>query len=159
MPLIFLAISAWVVFAGKAHFHQGAYRERAGAFGREGSVAVQGVVYIHHPAALMGAYGYAAAHVGHDQIQSVIGNSLFLGVALCHGLLIQRVENADAGQFRQTGVAGHRSQLVHHHRVYNVGAECPEVRRSPWPEVLPGWKRRCPCFPTRRSSRRASLTL
>ena len=109
------------VFAGKAHFHQGAYRERAGALGREGAVAVQGVVYIHHPAALMGAYGYAAAHVGHDQIQSVIGNSLFLGVALGHGLLIQRVENADAGQFRQTGVAGHRSELVHHHRVYYVG--------------------------------------
>ena len=109
------------ILTGEAHFHQPAGGQRAGTLRGEGTVAVQRVVDIDNPAASVRAYGNAAAHVGHNQIQRIIGNAFFFCVAFCYSLLIQCVEDTDARKLRKSGIAGHRFQLVHNHRIYNIG--------------------------------------
>lgn len=71
----------------------------------------------------MSTHGHAAAHVADDEIQGLIGLADLLGVALGHGLLVQGVENAAAGDEGVAGVAGQRRQLIHHGGIHDVGGD------------------------------------
>ncbi len=69
----------------------------------------------------MRAAGYAAAHVNHNEVQVRIVLADLLGIAPCHCLLIQRMENRHTLDLRNAGDSRHRLQLIHNNGVYNVG--------------------------------------
>ena len=115
------------VLAGEALLHQLAGGQGAGALGREGTLAVQCVLGVHHAALHVGADGNAAAHVADDEVQLLIFLALLLGKALGHGLLVQGVENADTLEQGMTGIARHISHLIDDHGVHDVGGDAQLV--------------------------------
>ena len=115
------------VLAGEALLHQLTGGQRARALGREGTLAVQRVLGVHHAALDMGADGNAAAHVADDEVQILILLALLLGEALGHGLLVQSVENADALEQGVAGIAGHVCHFIDDHRVDDVGGDAQLV--------------------------------
>ena len=115
------------VLAGEALLHQLTGGQGSGALGREGTLAVQCVLGVHHAALHVGTDGNAAAHVADDEVQLLIFLALLLGKALGHGLLVQSVENADALEQRMTGIARHISHLIDDHRVNDVGGDAQLV--------------------------------
>ena len=115
------------VLAGEALLHQLAGGQGAGALGREGTLAVQCVLGVHHAALHVGTDGNAAAHVADDEVQLLIFLALLLGKALGHGLLVQGVENADTLEQGMTGIARHISHLIDDHGVHDVGGDAQLV--------------------------------
>ena len=65
----------------------------------------------------MRADGDAAAHVGNDEVERVIGLSDVLGVALGDGLLVERVEDGAAREVRMAGQVRDVGHFVDHGRV------------------------------------------
>ena len=115
------------ILAGEALLHQLAGGQGAGALGREGALAVQCVLGVHHAALHVGADGNAAAHVADDEVQLLIFLALLLGKALGNGLLVQGVENADTLEQGMTGIARHISHLIDDHGVNDVGGDAQLV--------------------------------
>ena len=118
---------AFGVLAGEALLHQLTGGQGAGALGREGTLAVQRVLGVHHAALHVSADGNAAAHVADDEVQLLILLALLLGEALGHGLLVQSVENADALEQGVAGIAGHVCHFIDDHRVDDVGGDAQLV--------------------------------
>ena len=75
-------------------------RQRTRAFGREGSLAVEGVVDVDAAAVAVRAYGDAAAQMGDYQVQGFVGGAVLAGVTAGYGALVQGVPGADARQQR-----------------------------------------------------------
>ena len=69
----------------------------------------------------MGAHGDTAAHMGHDEAQGVIGETVFGGVALGNGLLVEGVEEGTAGEVRTAGELGQVGHFVNDRGVYHIG--------------------------------------
>ena len=122
-----MCISASVYLPEKHCFTSCAGGQGAGALGREGALAVQCVLGVHHAALHVGADGNAAAHVADDEVQLLILLALLLGEALGHGLLVQGVENADTLEQGMTGIARHIGHLIDDHGVHDVGGDAQLV--------------------------------
>ena len=97
----------------------GSVPDRSGEKGPSPSRALP----VHHLTLDVSAHGHATAHVADDEVQGLIGLADLLGVALGHGLLVQGVENAAAGDEGVAGVAGQRRQFIHHGGIHDVGGD------------------------------------
>ena len=79
----------------------------------------------------MSAYRNAAAHMYDHKIQGIVSFSLLLRITLCNSLLVQRMKHACAGKLGNAGISGNRHQLIHNHRVYNVGRNADGIGNFP----------------------------
>ncbi len=70
----------------------------------------------------MGADGYAAAEVGHDEVEVFVAASLVGRKAAGDGALVEGVPGGDTGQQRRAAHAGHIVELVDHAGVGRKGA-------------------------------------
>lgn len=130
------------ILAAEAQIHQCAAGQRPGPLRGEGTLALQSIAGIHHLALDVSTHGHAAAHVADDEVQGLIGLADLLGVALGHGLLVQGVENAAAGDEGVAGVAGQRRQLIHHGGIHDVGGDVQrrtDLTASRPPRLLAWW--------------------
>ena len=69
----------------------------------------------------MGAYADAATHMADHQVQVLVVLAVVAGVHTGDGLLVQGVEDGLALKIGVTGDAGDFVELVHYHRVGDVG--------------------------------------
>ncbi len=103
-------------------------RQRARALGREGPLAVEGVVDVDAAAVAVCSYGDSAAQVGDYQVQGLVGGAMLAGIAACYGALVQGMPGGDARQQRRTGNACGGVQLVHHAGIGRQGTASRQTR-------------------------------
>ena len=75
--------------------------------------------------------GDAAAHVHHDQVETVIGPSELPGDIAGYGLLVQRVEHASALHPGKPRESGNRPEFVKDGRIHDVGRGAVALRHDP----------------------------
>ena len=93
----------------------------AGALGREGTFAIEGVVGINGQPLAMDGHGDATAQVADDEVEVFVALAVFAGKAAGDGLLVEGVPDADARHKGRTADARHLVELVNHARVGNQG--------------------------------------
>ena len=81
----------------------------------------------------MGAYRYAAAHMGHNQPQPVVAQAALPGVAPGDGPGVEGVKQRATGKVPMPGKPRHVRKLINHRRIDREGglAQLPgDVRRQ-----------------------------
>ena len=108
------------VLAAKASVDKETGRQSASAFGREGTIAIQGIVSIDHAAFLVGTDRDAATKVDGDDVHVLIFATEVFGQLTGDDLLVQGMEDRDAREKWVTRLARHLVHFVDHDRVGNV---------------------------------------
>ena len=79
----------------------------------------------------MCAYGAAAAHMHHDQVQLFVGDTGFLGVSSGNSLLVQGMEDTSSGKLGASRISGNRLQLIYNNRVNDKGRNADGIADFP----------------------------
>ena len=107
--------------AAEAEAYQVGCRQRTGTLGREGSLAIEGVVGVYGTAFLVGGDRDAATHVADDEVEVFIAAADLLGITAADGALVEGMPDADAVHQGRATDAGKGRQLVYHTRVGDEG--------------------------------------
>ena len=110
-------VLAAVAYVSQLH---GSYA--SGTLGAERAFSEESVVDVHHPAAGMCGYRDTAAEMGYYEVERSVVLTLFSGVELGDGFLVQCMEYGYSGKHRMSAYAGDVAELVNYHGIRD---ECP----------------------------------